>query len=161
MKLEYDIEGLVHISQISETHVDKVPSVLAVGQEVSARVIEIDSNDRRIGLSIKTADSDETAFTDEMKALDKMQNATELVRENSTTSRRLCLRRVRPFNRTEVAQTNLIWDELKRQSVRATSTKALLESKTSRCFVTAASITSQEVVQLQWKLSDNQRIELW
>ncbi|MDR2629078.1 MAG: 30S ribosomal protein S1 [Puniceicoccales bacterium] len=79
IKLEDDLEGLVHISQISETHVDKVKSVLAVGQEVSARVIKTDQNDRRIGLSIKAANYDETAFSEEMKAFDKIKNTNELV----------------------------------------------------------------------------------
>ncbi|MDR2778999.1 MAG: 30S ribosomal protein S1 [Puniceicoccales bacterium] len=79
VKLEDDLEGLVHISQISETHVDKVKSVLAVGQEISARVIKIDSNDRRIGLSIKAANYDETAFSEEMRAFDKIKNTAELV----------------------------------------------------------------------------------
>ncbi|MDR0742284.1 MAG: 30S ribosomal protein S1 [Puniceicoccales bacterium] len=79
VKLEDDLEGLVHISQISETHVDKVKSVLAVGQEISARVIKIDQNDRRIGLSIKAANYDETAFTEEMRAFDKIKNTNELV----------------------------------------------------------------------------------
>ncbi|MDW8342954.1 MAG: 30S ribosomal protein S1 [Verrucomicrobiae bacterium] len=49
------LEGLVHISQISEKRVDKVKDVLKVGDEVSARVIKIDPQERRIGLSIKAA----------------------------------------------------------------------------------------------------------
>ncbi len=53
--LQHDIDGLVHISQISEERVDKIKNVLKVGQEVTARVIKIDKSDRRIGLSIKAA----------------------------------------------------------------------------------------------------------
>ncbi len=49
------LEGLVHISQISEDRVEKVKDVLKVGDEVSARVIKIDVAERRIGLSIKAA----------------------------------------------------------------------------------------------------------
>lgn len=49
------LEGLVHISQISEKRVEKVKDVLKVGDEVSARVIKIDPQERRIGLSIKAA----------------------------------------------------------------------------------------------------------
>ena len=51
----HDIDGLVHISQISEERVDKIKNVLKVGQEVTARVIKIDKGERRIGLSIKAA----------------------------------------------------------------------------------------------------------
>src|SRR5437667_4144 len=53
--LQHDIDGLVHISQVSEERVDKIKNVLKVGQEVTARVIKIDKGDRRIGLSIKAA----------------------------------------------------------------------------------------------------------
>jgi small subunit ribosomal protein S1 len=55
VELSDKIEGLVHISQISEERIDKIKSVLKVGDEVTARVIKIDAADRRIGLSIKAA----------------------------------------------------------------------------------------------------------
>jgi predicted RNA-binding protein with RPS1 domain len=53
--LENEIDGLVHISQISEDRVEKIKNVLTVGQEVTARVVKIDRGERRIGLSIKAA----------------------------------------------------------------------------------------------------------
>jgi len=49
------VDGLVHISQISDQHVEKVKDVLNVGQEVEARILRIDRAERRIGLSIKAA----------------------------------------------------------------------------------------------------------
>ena len=58
--LQHEIDGLVHISQISEERVDKIKNVLKVGQDVSARVVKIDKGERRIGLSIKAA-----SYTDE------------------------------------------------------------------------------------------------
>jgi small subunit ribosomal protein S1 len=60
VELEGDIDGLVHISQITEERVEKVKDVLKVGQEIEARVIKLDKVERRIGLSIKAANySDE------------------------------------------------------------------------------------------------------
>ena len=53
--LQHEIDGLVHISQISEERIDKIKNVLKVGQDVSARVVKIDRGERRIGLSIKAA----------------------------------------------------------------------------------------------------------
>src|SRR5436189_5172520 len=53
--LQHDIDGLVHISQVSEDRVDKIKNVLKVDQDVTARVIKIDKGERRIGLSIKAA----------------------------------------------------------------------------------------------------------
>ena len=53
VELSNKIDGLIHISQLSRDHVDKVKDVLKVGDEVEARVIKVDTNERRIGLSIK------------------------------------------------------------------------------------------------------------
>ncbi|WP_179947398.1 30S ribosomal protein S1 [Lacunisphaera limnophila] len=55
VELKDGIDGLVHISQIQEDRVDKVKDVLKPEQQVSARVIKIDREARRIGLSIKAA----------------------------------------------------------------------------------------------------------
>jgi small subunit ribosomal protein S1 len=52
------IDGLIHISQISNEHVKRVKDVLNLGQEVEAKVIKIDKDNRRIGLSIKAVNMD-------------------------------------------------------------------------------------------------------
>ena len=54
--LSHKIDGLVHISQISKDRVEKVKDKLSLGQEIEARVIKIDRDERRIGLSIKALD---------------------------------------------------------------------------------------------------------
>lgn len=51
------IQGLVHVSEISNKHVDKPSDVLKVGQTVKVKVLNIDPSDRRISLSIKAANS--------------------------------------------------------------------------------------------------------
>ena len=68
IEIEEGVDGLVHISQISEERVQKVKDVLQPGQEVEARVIKIDPVERRIGLSIKAAQlsDDEFEVNDEM-----------------------------------------------------------------------------------------------
>ena len=65
VELEDGVDGLVHISQISNDRVEKVKDALAVGQEVEARVIKVDRGERRIGLSIRAMDMSE----EEVKAL--------------------------------------------------------------------------------------------
>lgn len=50
------IQGLVHVSEISNKHVDKPSDVLTVGQKVKVKVLNIDPSERRISLSIKQAD---------------------------------------------------------------------------------------------------------
>ena len=58
VELSNKIDGLIHISQLSNERVDKVKDVLKVGDDVEARVIKVDTDERRIGLSIKAVDGD-------------------------------------------------------------------------------------------------------
>ena len=78
VELENDIDGLVHISQIGEEHIEKIKDVLKVGQEVTARVIKIDRDERRIGLSIKAASYDAGQLAAEVAAFDKVRSGEEL-----------------------------------------------------------------------------------
>jgi len=68
VELEPGIEGLVHISEISDEHVEKVEDVLQVGQEVEARVIKVDTVERRMGLSIRAAKVPDEEFRAETYA---------------------------------------------------------------------------------------------
>jgi small subunit ribosomal protein S1 len=77
--LQHEIDGLVHISQVSEERVDKIKNVLKVDQEVTARVIKIDKNDRRIGLSIKAANYSPEQLKAEQAALDALKPGEDLV----------------------------------------------------------------------------------
>ena len=60
VELTNKIDGLIHISQLSKNHVEKVKDLLAIGDEVEARVIKVDLDERRIGLSIKAVSEDFT-----------------------------------------------------------------------------------------------------
>jgi small subunit ribosomal protein S1 len=77
--LEHDIDGLVHISQVSEDRVDKIKNVLKPGQDVTARVIKIDKGERRIGLSIKAANYSPEQLAAEQKLLDSLKPGEDLV----------------------------------------------------------------------------------
>jgi small subunit ribosomal protein S1 len=72
IQLDHDIDGLVHISQISEERIENIKDHLKEGDEVSARVIKIDKDERRIGLSVKAADYDEDALAKEVAAYDEV-----------------------------------------------------------------------------------------
>ena len=52
------IEGLVHISELANRHVERPDEVVAVNQQVRVKIIEIDSERRRLSLSIKRVDGD-------------------------------------------------------------------------------------------------------
>ncbi len=77
--LRHDIDGLVHISQVSEERIEKIKNVLKVGQEVTARVIKIDKGDRRIGLSIKAANYSAEQLKAEQAVLDSLKPGEDLV----------------------------------------------------------------------------------
>jgi small subunit ribosomal protein S1 len=77
--LQHDIDGLVHISQVSEERTDKIKNVLKVGQEVTARVIKIDKTERRIGLSIKAAAYSPEQLKAEQAILDSLKPGEDLV----------------------------------------------------------------------------------
>lgn len=55
VEIEPQLEGLVHVSQIAEQRAEKAKEALKIGEEVSARVLKIDSVNRRINLSLKAA----------------------------------------------------------------------------------------------------------
>ncbi len=77
--LQHEIDGLVHISQVAEDHVDKIKNVLKVGQDVNARVVKIDKAERRIGLSIKAASYTDEQLKEEQKILDQLKPGEDLV----------------------------------------------------------------------------------
>jgi small subunit ribosomal protein S1 len=79
VQLNDDIDGLVHISQLSEEHVAKVKDVLKPGQEVEARVIKVDKTERRIGLSIKAAHYSEEELRRETEAFDSIKPGVDMV----------------------------------------------------------------------------------
>src|SRR5688572_16764269 len=61
-RLEGDIEGLIHISEIAEHRIEHPKEVLKEGEVKSLRVIRIDPEQHRIGLSLRKVDS--AAFAD-------------------------------------------------------------------------------------------------
>lgn len=61
-RLEGDVEGLIHISEISETRIEHPKEALKEGEVVALRIIRIDPEQHRIGLSLRKVDS--AAFAD-------------------------------------------------------------------------------------------------
>ncbi len=59
VELEKGVEGLIHISQLSTRRVEKPGDVLSEGQEVTARIIEVNPSDRRIRLSLSALEETE------------------------------------------------------------------------------------------------------
>ncbi len=75
-RLEGDIEGLIHISEIAEHRIEHPKEVLKEGEVKSLRVIRIDPDQHRIGLSLRKVDS--AAFADkDFKLLTAEYNAED------------------------------------------------------------------------------------
>lgn len=53
VELEPGVDALLHVSQISRDHVEKPSDVLSIGQEIEAKVVDFNGEDRKISLSIK------------------------------------------------------------------------------------------------------------
>ncbi len=79
VNLDGDIDGLIHISQLSEDHVEKVKDVIKVGDEVEARVIKVDKVERRIGLSIKAVNYNEEQLKKESASFESLRPSSEMV----------------------------------------------------------------------------------
>ena len=53
IELEPGIDALLHVSQISKEHVEKPSDALKIGQEITAKVVEFNKEEKKISLSIK------------------------------------------------------------------------------------------------------------
>lgn len=83
VELAPGIEGLIHISQLSDKRLSTVTSIVSVGQSVTARVVEVDEDRRRIGLSMKSQSSDsaQAAAEGTLADLAAVQNKPECKRK--------------------------------------------------------------------------------
>ena len=66
VELEQGIEGLVHISQIAEKNIAKPEEELKIGQHVNAKIIELDKENKKIGLSIRELEGTTNEYKEEM-----------------------------------------------------------------------------------------------
>ncbi|HEV8604294.1 MAG TPA: 30S ribosomal protein S1 [Tepidisphaeraceae bacterium] len=55
VELEPGLEGLLHISEISDQKIEKPEEALKVGEELDVKILRVDSEERKIGLSLKRA----------------------------------------------------------------------------------------------------------
>ncbi|MGI9085979.1 MAG: 30S ribosomal protein S1 [Aeromicrobium sp.] len=65
VRVEEGIEGLVHISELAERHVEIPEQVVQIGDAVMVKIIDIDLERRRISLSLKQANETEAAESDD------------------------------------------------------------------------------------------------
>ncbi|MBI4771283.1 MAG: S1 RNA-binding domain-containing protein [Chloroflexi bacterium] len=71
-----ELEGLIHVSELADSHVDHPRSVVHEGEVVTLRVLKVDGEKRRIGLSLKRVASAEYADAD-LRAAQALSSAAE------------------------------------------------------------------------------------
>ncbi len=64
VELAAGVDALLHVSQISKAHVEKPSDVLTVGQEITAKVVDLNEADKKISLSMKALEVAEPAQED-------------------------------------------------------------------------------------------------
>ncbi len=82
IELEAGVDALLHVSQISHDHIEKPADVLKVGDEVTAKVVDFNEDDRKISLSIKAMfpveeDASEVVSVDIEEVIAKDEEVTE------------------------------------------------------------------------------------
>src|SRR5205809_625722 len=74
VELEPGLEGLLHISEISHQKVEKPEDQVKVGQEVDVKILRVDSDERKIGLSLKRA---QWAVEEQAREAERSERATK------------------------------------------------------------------------------------
>ena len=80
VKIDKGVEGLVHISQISEKRITRPEEVLKVGQKVNAKIINIDLENKKIELSIRELEGTSNEMIEETE----QETVEEPAKEEST-----------------------------------------------------------------------------
>ena len=60
VELAPGVDALLHVSQISRTHVDKPSDVLKIGQEITAKIVDLNEEEKKISLSMKVLEPEHT-----------------------------------------------------------------------------------------------------
>lgn len=68
VELAPGVDALLHVSQISRAHVEKPSDVLSVGQEITAKVVDLNEAEKKISLSMKALENAEEAAAEEESA---------------------------------------------------------------------------------------------
>ena len=58
VEIEPGVDALLHVSQIANHHVDKPSDELTIGQEIEAKVVDMNEAEKKISLSMKALASD-------------------------------------------------------------------------------------------------------
>lgn len=72
-----DLEGLLHISELSDQKIEKPEDIVQIGQRVTVMIINVDTDERKIGLSLRATHGVDEAFAKKQKALEEAANRAQ------------------------------------------------------------------------------------
>ena len=81
VELQPGVDALLHVSQISRAHVEKPADVLTVGQEITAKIVDLNEADKKISLSMKALEPETVAEPVEEVTEEVVEEVTEEVVE--------------------------------------------------------------------------------
>ena len=84
IELEEGIDALLHVSQISRDHIDKPSNILSVGQEITAKIVDFDLDNKKISLSMKALLPEEEAT--EVETASESDGAEEATSEDENNT---------------------------------------------------------------------------
>ncbi|WP_077367602.1 bifunctional 4-hydroxy-3-methylbut-2-enyl diphosphate reductase/30S ribosomal protein S1 [Anaerosalibacter sp. Marseille-P3206] len=83
VKLNVGVDGLLHVSQISNEHVNKPSDVLKLNDKVTVKIIDIKEDDRRISLSIKEILNDKAKSEEYVNENEELEpTIEEIIKDN-------------------------------------------------------------------------------
>lgn len=71
VELEPGVDALLHVSQISKEHVEKPSDVLKIGQEIQAKIVDFNSGDKKISISMKALLAAEESVQEAAEEMDQ------------------------------------------------------------------------------------------
>ncbi len=77
VELEGDLEGLLHISELSDKKVKNPEEVVKVGETVDVRILRVDATERKIGLSLESKEEDQVSGPGEAEGKPEEPKADE------------------------------------------------------------------------------------
>jgi small subunit ribosomal protein S1 len=75
-QIDDNLEGLVHISELSDRRIEHPKEVISEGEEITLRIIKIDADRRRIGLSLRKVESQQYSEMDWQMALNELDGVS-------------------------------------------------------------------------------------
>ena len=88
VELAPGVDALLHVSQIAKEHIEKPSDVLKVGQEIEAKIVDFNEDEKKISLSIKALLAPETNESEDAEIIAAVRWGRAVKKNLSTTKKR-------------------------------------------------------------------------